>query len=821
MLSPSKPNHPDNIASHSLPRPGHISPPSGHHRHSLPDLAHPVHIAPAMFGPELEPHMVRNGYTHTPPDLTMPITPMMPNMPQMEQFVPISGPPYDPDGDSQFLSMSSAHGGLLEFDANNILTEFMSPPGMVQDPNDQFFMNGKGGVQTPNQMPIHMNGSATLNSRIDLESPPQHVPYRTHSGPSPSASSMSGLQEPDAVLASHSAWPFFQCNRVEKYSFFPPKTASIYLEGLAQTLRNQNTWQAWTAQLDERNLDISTERNISTEPIVGWSREKLLAITQGFLHKALDIHKVSHSAREDSPPSPDSRHDTFLMLPPPEVMQYFLRSYVVRYEPYYSSVPGGRLDPNSLMHGSNSKAASLLILLMVASGAAATATVEARYITSGLTEACRISLFDTVEKDVAQAREVLVLRSALLFTCLAAWSGDKWHMDMAMGQRGLYLAMLSHAGMLGASDSRIEITDCKIDPERAWEDWKEHEGRHRLAHSWVILDQEISLFSDTTPQLSVVDLHVPMPDSDDLWHASSSAEWLGLFERTHGSTYTSPASVRDFFTKFVEGDLAGKELSPTQLRLLLHPLQSQVCQLRQFIACLPDGATHVKAARAVSKAATKARLEEISALLQQWYTISKQSFAGNRGTCWTTCANLIMYHLISLNAITSFKCIEQFARREVAIGPFRYSTWLQNRCVDQVEESFFHCGQILRLIRSMPKPVRPPWWSGAVYRVAMTGWATSMASNGTRYAANGQNSEMNVQFAVDDLTPEHESISRYMKYQEGEPMLTGADGTLVPVSVPSNVLGHCADVLEEDSSMRLADGIKRKLRMFMDNWRDS
>jgi len=113
------------------------------------------------------------------------------------------------------------------------------------------------------------------------------------------------------------------------------------------------------------------------------------------------------------------------------VMQYFLRSYVVRYEPYYSSIPAGRLDPNALMHSANSKAASLLILLMVASGATATPTVEARYVTSGLTEACRISLFDTIEKDVLQSREVLILHSALLFTCLAAWSGDKWHMDVS------------------------------------------------------------------------------------------------------------------------------------------------------------------------------------------------------------------------------------------------------------------------------------------------------------------------------------------------------------------------------------------------------
>lgn len=66
---------------------------------------------------------------------------------------------------------------------------------------------------------------------------------------------------------------------------------------------------------------------------------------------------------------------------------------------------------------------------------------------------------------------------------------------MAMGQRGMYLAvspvspsekayidifqMLDHSGMLNAAESRIDIDQCRHEPERAWEDWKEHEGKHR------------------------------------------------------------------------------------------------------------------------------------------------------------------------------------------------------------------------------------------------------------------------------------------------------------------------------------------------------
>ncbi len=408
-------------------------PPPPQHRHSVPDLHHHhhVHIAPAVYNHEIEPQMIQSGFTQTPPDMSIPITPMMPNMPHLDTFIPVHGTPFDHDGDSQFLSMNSAQANMMDFESSINMTDFTSPTSIFQDTSDHFLLQGKG-MQTPNHGPMPMlDGSAIVKSGLEHNSPAYHLLHRTPAGLSPSNSSSSGLQEPDAVIASHHAWPFFSCNRVEKYSFFPPKTAHIYLEGLAQTLRNQATWQAWTAQLDERSLDIASERKILTEPIAGWSREKLLAITQSFLHKALDIHKNDHPGREETPASPDSTRDAFLMLPPPDVMQYFLRSYAVRYEPYYASVPGGRLDPNALMHSSNSKAASLLLLLMVASGASATATVESRYIASGLTEACRISLFDSIEKDVMQSRDVLVLRAALLFICLATWSGDKWHMDVS------------------------------------------------------------------------------------------------------------------------------------------------------------------------------------------------------------------------------------------------------------------------------------------------------------------------------------------------------------------------------------------------------
>ena len=138
--------------------------------------------------------------------------------------------------------------------------------------------------------------------------------------------------------------------------------------------------------------------------------------------------------------------------------------------------------------------------------------------------------------------------------------------------------------------------------------------------SWVIVDQELSLFSDTTPLLNVVNLQAPMPSSESLYSARSAKEWSSRRNEIAGNTFLNGASLRDLFTRFVEGELSSTDvdLSPLQLRLLLHPLQTLVCQLRQFLSCLPETGRQPMGT-SISKVAIKARLEEISTLLRQWY----------------------------------------------------------------------------------------------------------------------------------------------------------------------------------------------------------
>lgn len=282
-----------------------------------------------------------------------------------------------------------------------------------------------------------------------------------------------GVPDLGAIIAAHDGWSVFRCTPTIPSSSCP-RTARLNLERLEQSLKNHEGWSNWRPSWDE--ADFQQSGRVKVAKIHESTRDKLLAITQSFLHKALDIHKDGMSS--SSSDSPGSTSSNFVLLPPAPVLDLFLRSYANSFERFYPTTARGMLDANELMQNYNDKASSLLILMMIAQGGINIPSMEARWLTGGITEACRISLFDLVEKNIIMAGDPIVLRAALLFTVQAAWSGDKWQMDIAMGQRGMYFAMLRHSGIL--EPQRLSTPHMNGNQTEAlWRDWIQQEGRSR------------------------------------------------------------------------------------------------------------------------------------------------------------------------------------------------------------------------------------------------------------------------------------------------------------------------------------------------------
>jgi hypothetical protein len=277
---------------------------------------------------------------------------------------------------------------------------------------------------------VHTTGTSIMSTEFDNTS---------KSGFSMAAPADDSIPEFQVVIVAEAAWNLARCNP-PSFTGSCPRTAIVHLECLERKSKQEGTWstlERYLEQVDWGNGDFT-----SVVPLTSRTRDKMLAITQSFLHKALEIHRGGHSKDGYSSPS----HFNFLVLPSSKILEYFLRSYVRSLSVYYPLVSAGCVDPNEMLQ--NNQASTLLVLLMIAQGAAAMPMAEARYLSAGLTETCRISLFDIVEKDVELSADPTALRCALLFLVLGAWSGDKWLMDIAMGQRGMYMSVSDKGGSL-------------------------------------------------------------------------------------------------------------------------------------------------------------------------------------------------------------------------------------------------------------------------------------------------------------------------------------------------------------------------------------
>jgi len=336
-----------------------------------------------------------------------------------------------------------------------------------------------------------------------------------------------------------------------------------------------------------------------------------------------------------------------------------------------------------------------------------------------------------------------------------------------------------------------------------------------------MVDQDMSLFHDTAPLFSVTEFGAPMPDSDRLWQAKNATEWSTIFDQVHefSSGYSAlgsgarPLSLRDLFRHFLDDEILsqGIELTPLHLRLLLHPLQSLVVQYCQLLSCFSDTMASRQRTRAVTAASTRVRLEEVQSLLQRWYDLADRYLKAN-SMCAMMQANMVMFHLISLNAVTNFPEIERLARREGFDGTYQQLVWIHKRCISDVEEAIFHSGQVLRLVRTMSKGVRPPWWPAAVYRVGLILWTDSLTHNESITPSSGMFPVAGPSFAVDSHPAEHPLIVRYLTKREGVPTLTKRDGSQISLDHAYTVLSHCVDVIEDGVATRFSDGIRTKLQ---------
>ncbi|KAI9654698.1 MAG: hypothetical protein M1831_005285 [Alyxoria varia] len=600
-------------------------------------------------------------------------------------------------------------------------------------------------------------------------------------------------------------------------------TASKFVTALQDTLKDPQTWTK-ALQLQGMNIyDDASNCHFIIKDFRPEHRDKLSAVAQAFLQKAIKTHASS------------TRHSNnisrTLMLPSVPDLNYLLKCYGNVTERYYPLTSGVILDPNALMSQEDDKPSSLLLLLMISQGALLSNVIDGRWLAGGLVELCRLSLFDVIEKRIHMAGDVTCLHAAMLCIMQAAWSGDKWHMDIAMGQRNLYLSMLQHHGFphdnsqqQGSPQSESHRV-AKLSVDEHWTEWRSREQRSRIFYCWLLLEQELCLFHDRQMVVRGEECMAPLPDSEYLWRAQTAEQWHDEFESIHTFSDGRPAlgraftpSLRQLFCLFYVNKTPN--LTPFQLRLLLCHLQDYIFRaksLDKFESSTPGASNWSDGDEMLG--ASRVMFERVRLLLNRWQDLCDR-YLEREEMCSMLHSSLVMFHLVSLLSITDIPEIEDFARSG------RAKLWTNNHLetvIVDVEAAVHHCGKALGLLKRMNRDVRPPWWAGAVYRVALILWFISITNFGTcllnlssrsGLAGPGENEKLDFIDQMADDQP-------HWTFSQGVPTLTPLCNGSPPLRLPdqTGILEHAVEVIRQGLSSRFGDGVCDKLSRLAKDFR--
>jgi hypothetical protein len=236
-----------------------------------------------------------------------------------------------------------------------------------------------------------------------------------------------------------------------------------------------------------------------------------------------------------------------------------------------------------------------------------------------------------------------------------------------------------------------------------------------------------------------------------------------------------------------------------------------VSHARRYLGCIEYGGDGRKPLRTTTGSSMRGHLEEVQTLLHQWWTLAHQSGMDERQMCVQSRTNFVLFHLISLNTLSSFTRIENGFREATSATQLGR---LLPLCLDDAEEALFHVGQALRHARFLPEPVRPLWWPAAIYRIALVAVACSAANKTKRWSMQeGEVTPAKTQkrVLINHCLPDDAAIENFRKYRFGTPALLQHDGSVLDLDCPLMVLEEFVAVLSHNLTTSFAHGIRNRL----------
>ncbi|OJJ08330.1 hypothetical protein ASPVEDRAFT_878854 [Aspergillus versicolor CBS 583.65] len=362
-----------------------------------------------------------------------------------------------------------------------------------------------------------------------------------------------------------------------------------------------------------------------------------------------------------------------------------------------------------------------LLAALVAFGATLAHVEVIQKLGHAMADILRYSVIEQWRRDNSLSRDLQLMQALHTITFLGVYSGDRCKMEIAESTSQPLITVLRRARWL-LSDHYVSILPSSEDDDaanqRKWEAWVEQESVKRLVYQVFVLDANISMLNLTTPVMHFDEMHVPMPETDELWFAASASEWRTRY-LSRPRLSSQPTLCENVLRLLTDRDLVLGDDPLGSSLYVLHGMWRVIWEHRRLqdlvTLALEDCPvtesvpSSVGGGQRLAKALTKmsVRIPET------------QNSAGIKMSEF-----VFLLEFLSMTLHVPINCLQAFAGKDGPKEAQRVCCLLQEWTpTKEARQAMWHGGQLIRAARQLPAERMQDIKVAIVYQTSLAFWA--------------------------------------------------------------------------------------------------
>lgn len=417
-----------------------------------------------------------------------------------------------------------------------------------------------------------------------------------------------------------------------------------------------------------------------------------------------------------------------------------------------------------------------LLLAMAAFGAILTPDRSLRKLGFAIQEVVRNHLPTVFEGNNTTIRDLQLLQAFMVHLEIGLWSGNSRKIEISESFEQPLLTMLRRRGRFRRSaypTLTVLAEDEGSGLDKSWRTWIEQESWKRLAYHLLRHDAQSSVSLLVSPLISYAELGLPLPESQDLWSASSAQEWKVLYRAKFENNTVRIPSLTECVANL---DLLDSSSAFIDLKLscssFLYAIWGMVWEYRKLalVFCSQPRIWD-------SGLAMMSRYQELSKVLDYFrMRHSKES---------PVLLELILMHLhMSLEEINLFIGLEGQEQAE-RVHP-SVKEWVSSKVSRQ---AVWHAGQLVRAAKAIPAVELRDFYAVSLFHASLAFWAYGLASRmflqdtASQFVAGTRQSTLTSSQIVWLDDEETAATYRYISLGAGVPAVQGVSPDMPPAQL--------------------------------------